>query len=343
MAYRLSNIPVPVVIAAGLVATITGIWGLWGVASGWSSPDGGQVVVIRNGGLFDDKQVRQVDGQPQILTPGSGLTWVGMFSKEHAYPATERYFKVSATPDADSNEVIQVPTKDGVQVGVEGVFWFTLNADPQVLAQFDDRFGTRTFPAVTERNADGTPAVTENLHAWEGDAAWSGFLSATLGNLVQNDLRREIGTVSCPDLVATCALAQSTAGVDAAAVIAAAANQPVGSDKITALQEEVNKQFAKDVNDTLGGPYFTNIRFVLSKVALPKNVQDSINDAQGAFASTTKAAAAKQAAVLEADAQIERQRGYNGCPTCAEVDVLKALPGGLTTYAPGGNYAVTGR
>jgi hypothetical protein len=313
------------------------IAGVWVAISGFTSTDSGVITVIRNGGWFDNKQVRQVDGHPQILPPGSSITWIGAYSTEHPYPSTQRYFKVSSRPDADSNEVINVPTRDGVTVGVEGTFYFTLNTDPAVLAQFDDRYGTRTYPAPTRDEPD------RRLHAWEGDEGWTAFLNATLGNLVQNDLRREIAKPTCVDLIASCALAQNAAGTDAAAAIAAAQANPTAADKLTAIQDGVNTQFANDVTADLGGAYFTDIRFVISKIALPDNVQNAINDAQAAFAAVTKAQAGKAAAEIDAQTNATRQNGYNACPTCADIDRLKALPNGLTTYAPGGAYAVTGK
>ena len=39
------------------------------------------MIVVRNGGPFDDKQIRQV------VPNGSGNTWVGFFSQAHPYPA----------------------------------------------------------------------------------------------------------------------------------------------------------------------------------------------------------------------------------------------------------------
>ena len=324
-------------IAVLVCAVIALIWGGWAVISGLTATDSGIITVIRNGGLLDNKQVRQVDGQPQIVPPGSSITWIGAFSKEHGYPSTQRYFKVSSRPGADSNEVINVPTRDGVTVGVEGTFYFTLNTDPKVLEEFDNRYGTRTYPAPTQDDP------SRQLHAWEGDEGWTAFLNATLGNLVQNDLRREIAKPTCVDLIASCALAQNSAGSDAAAAIAAAQANPAATDKLTDIQTGVNTQFAADVTADLGGAYFTDIKFVISKIALPDNVQNAINDAQAAFASVTKAQAGKAAAEIDAQTNATRQGGYNACGTCAEIDKLKALPPGLTTYAPGAQYAVTGK
>jgi hypothetical protein len=278
-----SLVVVLVVVLGGLVPGIA-------FAAGFTKADGGHVVVVRNGGPFDDNSIRQV------IQPNSSLTSTGLFSAEHPYPSTQRNFKVSGQEDADSNEVINVPTKDGVLVGVEGTFYFDVNfTDEDVMSAFDDKYGTRTYPGP-----DG------QIAAWEGDEGWSAFLNFTLGNLVQNVLRQEIGNVECADLVASCSLAaNSSAQAAAAAVI--------------------------------------HPRFVLSKIELPQNVQDAINQAQAAFAGVTESQAALQRAQIDAQANAARQSGYNSCPTCAQIDVLKALPDGLTTYAPGTGFTVTGQ
>jgi regulator of protease activity HflC (stomatin/prohibitin superfamily) len=293
-------------------------------AAGFTKADGGHVVVIRNGGLFDDNSIRQV------IQPNSSLTSTGLFSKEHPYPSTQRNFKVSGQEDADSNEVINVPTKDGVLVGVEGTFYFDVNfTDQAVMAAFDDKYGTRTYPGP-----DGL------INAWDGDEGWSAFLNFTLGNLVQNVLRQEIGDVECADLVASCSLAaNSSAQAAAAAVIDPNAN---GNQTINGVQAAVNDAFSRDVNDVLGVEILVNPRFVLSKIQLPQNVQDAINQAQAAFAGVTESQAALQRAEIDAKADAARQAGYNSCPTCAQIDIMQALPEGLTTYAPGTGFTVSG-
>lgn len=326
-------------LAAVGVLVIAAVLGLtFGLLGAFTATDGGTISVIRNGGLLDDRAVRTVDGRPQVVPPGSSLTYTGLFSTEHPYPAGQRNFVIAARPPAqgddgaqvDSREVINVPSKDGVSIGVEGTFYFELTRDPVVLAQFDDKFGTRTYPGP-----DG-----EAHAAWDGDAGWSGFLNFTLGNLIQNDLRRELVQVTCADLVASCSLASNaTAPV---AVPNPTDPTAVPTDRIQQVQDAVNTQFARDVEATLGGPYFTNIKFVMSKAVLDDKVQSAINDAQAAFAAVTKAQAGKQAAQIEAETNAVRQQGYNTCPTCADIERLRALPPGLTTYAPGQGFAVTG-
>jgi hypothetical protein len=252
-----------------------------------------------------------------------------MFSAEHAYPSTQRNFKVSGSKNADSNEVINVPTKDGVLVGVEGTFYFDVNyTDEKVMRAFDDKYGTRTYPVP-----GGTPT-----YAWDGDEGWSAFLSFTLGNLVQNVLRQEIGNVECADLVASCSLAANSSA-QAAAVNPNAS----GNRTISQVQQAVNDGFTQDIDNVLGVPILIHPRFVLSKVDLPANVQDAINKAQAAFAGVTESQAALQRAQIDARADAARQQGYNSCPTCAQIDIIKSLPSGLTTYAPGSGFSVTGK
>nr|WP_179722510.1 SPFH domain-containing protein [Petropleomorpha daqingensis] len=292
------------------------------LAAGFTKADGGHVIVVRNGGPFDDNSIRQV------IQPNSGLTATGLFSKSHPYPSTQRNFKVSGAKNADSNEVINVPTKDGVLVGVEGTFYFDVNyADEKVMRDFDDKYGTRTYP-----DTDGSAT-----YAWDGDDGWSAFLEFTLGNLVQNVLRQEIGNVECADLVASCSLAANSSAQ--AAAIDPNAN---GNLTINQVQDAVNKAFTSDVDTVLGVPILVHPRFVLSKVDLPQNVQEAINQAQAAFAGVTESQAALQRAQVDAQADAARQSGYDACPTCAQIDILKSLPSGLTTYAPGAGFAVTG-
>jgi hypothetical protein len=311
-----------VALAVGVVVVLAAVVPGMAFLTGFTKADGGHVVV-RNGGPFDDNSLRQV------IQPNSGLTSTGLFSSEHAYPSTQRNFKVSGAENADSNEVINVPTKDGVLVGVEGTFYFDVNyTDEQVMRAFDDKYGTRTYPVPGK---DAT-------YAWDGDGGWSAFLEFTLGNLVQNVLRQEIGNVECANLLASCSLAANSSAQ--ASTIDPDAD---GNQTINQVQQAVNDGFTKDVDDVLGVPILIHPRFVLSKVDLPQNVQDAINQAQAAFAGVTESQAALQRAQIDAQADAERQSGYDACPTCAQIDILKSLPSGLTTYAPGTGFAVTGR
>lgn len=321
MSYRYGPVKPTAMVAVVALALVVIIFGIVpGIAwiDGFAKADGGHVIVVRNGGPFDNNSIRQ------IIEPNSGLVSTGLYSSQHPYPSTQRNFKVSGATNADSNEIINVPTKDGVLVGVEGTFYFDVNyTDQQAMRSFDDKYGTRTYPNGTDQIA-----------AWDGDAGWNSFLSFTLGNLVQNVLRQEIGNVECADLVASCSLAKN----------AQAAPPNVNSNQtINKVQQAVNDGFTTDINNVLGVPILIHPRFVLSKVDLPPNVQGAINQAQAAFAGVTESQAALQRAQIDAQTNQQRQTGYTVCPACAVIDELHALPPSITTFAPGTGFAITGK
>src|SRR5919108_514882 len=117
--------------------------------------DAGHVGVVRNGGPLDNRQIRQ------ILMPGQKVTWIGMFSQApREYPAARVAQFYTVTSDARRGErrgvdVVSVPTKDGVLVGLEGTVFFRFvgERDLGLLRRFDQTFGNRRFPGL-----DGAPS-----------------------------------------------------------------------------------------------------------------------------------------------------------------------------------------
>lgn len=284
---------------------------------------GGEIAVIRNGGPLDDQQVRQV------LPPASALTWVGLFSIKHTYPAQQRFYTITADTsrgDKTGVDVELLPTADGVEVGLEGTVYFSLNTDPAVLRVFDDKYGTRRY-----RGEDDV-----YRYAWEDEAGWSTFLDQIVRPVISNDLREEIGNFPCAELQASCALVQNGGSVQAVSAVTGKSNL-----NIAKIQDSINTSLAKDLTDTLGGPFITGVRFNLAKITLPTQVQEAINKAQAAFAAVTEAQAKVQQAKAEAAANAQRQLGYQNCPTCAQIDTMKAIPPNVTTFAPGAGFAIT--
>jgi regulator of protease activity HflC (stomatin/prohibitin superfamily) len=283
----------------------------------------GEVAVVRNGGPAA-AEIRFV------LEPASSLTWAGFFHATHTYPASQRFYTITADPaggDKPGVDVESVPTKDGVQVGIEATVYFTLNTDPSVLSSFDDKYGNRTF-----RSFDGA-----QLFAWDGADGWSAFLDQIVRPVISNNFREQIGNFRCQELVASCALVQNNGNATGAAV--SGSNQ--NNVNIAKVQEAVRTGLIQDVSSTLGGPFIENFQVNLVKVSLPENVQQAVNSAQAAFAQVTEAQARVQSAKADAQANEERQRGYAACPACAAIDQLKAIPPTITTYAPGAGFAVT--
>ncbi|GAA2451415.1 hypothetical protein GCM10010191_81880 [Actinomadura vinacea] len=284
---------------------------------GYERTGGGEVAVVRNGGFFDDNKIRQV------IPQGSGRTWVGLYSKVHRYPAQQRFYTITSEAkkaETSGVDVVTVPSADGVNMGIEGTLYFTLNQDRAALRAFDDKFGTRKF-----RGGGG-----DTYYPWEGDKGWLAFLDQIVRPVIDNDLRSQVNSFRCAELVSSCALVQNTSAKPRQGAQAQSNNA-----NIAKVQTAINTSLAADLRSTLGGDFLTNIRFNLVKVALPDRVQDAVDRAQAAFAQVSEAQAKVATAQAEAAANKARQDGYNKCPTCARIEELKALPQGITVYAPG--------
>ncbi|NJC84091.1 SPFH domain-containing protein [Planosporangium mesophilum] len=313
-----------------MIAAVVLVVSLVGVFGGFDKTTGGEIGVVRNGGWFDNNRVRQV------IQPGSGMTWTGLWSVTHKYPAQQRFYTITA--DAGRGErtgvdVVRTPSSDGVDLGIEGTIYFTLNLDPKTMTEFDNKFGTRQF-----RGIDG------NLrYPYESDEGWSTFLDAIVRPVIDNDLRIQISSFRCAELVSSCALVQNGNVTGANPGAAVVANGGQNNTNIAKVQDAVNNSLPRDLREMLGGDFFEGIKFNLSRITLPQTVQDAVNKAQAAYAAVSEAQARVVQAQAEADANKKRQEGYNACPTCSQIDIVKALPPGLTTYAPGANTAIPTR
>jgi regulator of protease activity HflC (stomatin/prohibitin superfamily) len=297
---------------------------------------GGEVAVVRNGGPFDNNKIRQ------ILDPASARTWIGLYSESHKYPAQQRFYTITANAGQGDRpveaDVVRVPSEDGVEMGIEGTLYFSLNLDHDILRQFDDRFGTRKFRSI----ADG-----QYYAAYDGDSGWSAFLDTIIRPVIDNNLREQINTFNCAELVSSCALVQLGAssggnpGQGASAAGLPSVPSVSNNANITKVQDSINKSLARDLDQTLGAPFLVGFKFNLVRITLPQQVQDAVNKAQAAFAGVTEAQARVAQARADAEANRERQAGYEQCPACAQIDLLKAIPPSVTTFAPGSGFAVT--
>lgn len=296
----------------------------------YSTPEGGQVIVVRNGGPLDNKQIRQV------VPNGADNTWTGWMSEAHPYPADsqQRIYKFDDSNDADAKPVV-VPTKDGVQVRLTGTFYINTAFDNSkegvdLVKDFDTQFGTRGFGP-------------DNKHPYED---FGSYLNSVLQPVIDSNLREVLAEFECKQLVASCALVQRGGEAQVRAEDVKGANN--GSN-VKQIQDRINKNLTTEIQAKLGKPYFGNIKFSLGSVELP-GVQDAINTAQSAFAEVSKVQADVQKAI--AQKQVEKQKslankikqaGYNSCHSCQTQDEYRALPQGLTTYAPGAGVAVGSR
>lgn len=302
--------------SAAVLGLTVGIPVVAGALAAWDSTTAGQVAVVRNGGPFSNSNIRAV------IKPASSLTWTGIWSTTHKYPATQSSYTITAdakSGDQPGVDVVSVPSSDGVQMGIEGTLYYTLNTAPATIRSFDDKFGTRSYAF------DG-----HTYNAYGGTKGWNAFVNAMVRPVLNNALRQQIGNTRCADLVSSCALVQNNSGTNPATGAI-----PVGNVNIAKIQDAINATLATDIKNTLGGDYLIGIQFSINKVTLPANVQTAVDQAQSAFAAVSQSQAKIAQAKAEADANAIKQQGYNACPACAQQDILKSLPQSVTVFAPG--------
>lgn len=325
--------------AAAFAVAVFVIWllvfGISELSARWT-PQAGEIGVVREGASsvwigdwFNGHNITAV------VPPGSGNKRIGLGSTVHAYPAdsVQRTYTIttdSSKGDVPGYDIVEVPTSDGVQVGLNGTFYFTtaFNGAPggeRLVRDFDNRFGVRTFSSNNPGNRE--------LHAWDGTDGWSNFLDQVIRPVINNDLRASIGSFECAQLVASCALVHQTTNT--------AALSTSNNSSIQQIQAAINRNLQSDIKSVLGRDYFSNITFLLGKVVLPGQVQNQIDNAQAQYAAVSASAARVQQAKQDAEANKIRQQGYAGCPACAAIDELKAIPSNVTTFAPGAGFSIT--
>jgi regulator of protease activity HflC (stomatin/prohibitin superfamily) len=283
-----------------------------------SRQDVGHVGVVRNGGPFDRRNIRQ------LLMPAQKLTWTGWFSQDpHEYPSShvELLYTVTSDPRRGSREgadVVTVPTRDGVRVGLEATIFyhFVGERDPRILRQFDSGLATRRYPT-----RDGN-----DLFPWEGDTGFAALMDSVWRPVLENDLRREIGRFRCEQLVASCALLRRATRVS-----------NVGSDptesstvNIARVESRITSSLEEDLARTLEAPYFWGIHFRLSAVRLPGTVQSVIDGVHGKYAAVSGSRAEVAAARYEQKRNEILARSYRNSPALARIHAIQAAPKGAT-------------
>jgi regulator of protease activity HflC (stomatin/prohibitin superfamily) len=284
--------------------------------------DSGHVGVVRNGGPWNNRRIRQ------ILMPSQGLTWAGLFSQSpREYPASKvvLFYTITGDPDRGSRlgvDSVQVPTRDGVQVGLEGTVFFRFMGETDIglLKRFDQTFGTRRFPvAGTDRS----------LYPWQGpEEGFSAMLDSVFRPVLDNNMRAEVGAFECADLVASCSLIRRVSG--------STPNRARTNANIAKIESRISHSLATDLAKTLGGAYFRSIRVRIARVMLPANVQGEVNSVQQQYVAVNGARAALKGARYQAQRNELLARAYNGSPALAKIDEIKAAPKGSTIVLSSG-------
>jgi len=315
----------------GVVGVTVGMIFLFPWIGAFQSMDAGHIGVERNGGWFSNSNERG------FLDPQSSMTNTGIYSTIHTYPAQQRTYTISADPNQGDKvgvDVVQTPSSDGVEMGIEGTLYYSLNLDHQTLGVFDNLYGTRTY--TDNGNA---------FHAYDGDQGWGAFIDVAVRPILNNDLRELVAQTSCAELDSACALVQNS--TQQAAVVTGGVNN---NGNIAAVQDKINATLQQDLDTQLntavdasdlakhGGKPFqflTGVRFTIVRVSLPSNVQGAVNDAQAAYAEVSKQQALVKQAQLQAEANAAKEAGYKNCPACQTIDELGALPKGLLSLGSG--------
>jgi regulator of protease activity HflC (stomatin/prohibitin superfamily) len=280
--------------------------------------DVGTVAVVRNGGPLDTRSIRQ------IIMPGQGLTYIGMFSQSpHVYPAAHVTLRYTITGEAPVNptpasETMRLPTKDGVLVGIDATVFlrFIGDSDIETLKRFDIGPGTRQFATP-----DG-----QSLYPWESPDGFNAMLDAIFRPVLDNGMRKELGRFPCAELVSSCALVKG-GSVDLAQT----------NENIARIEERINASLEDDLERALGQHYFWDIRLRIGQVTLPTEVQDAINAAQAEYADVNAERAELHQARYRAVSNRLLGRTYNDSPALATIEMMKAIPPGSTVIvAPGG-------
>jgi regulator of protease activity HflC (stomatin/prohibitin superfamily) len=280
--------------------------------------DVGHVGVVRNGGPLDKRNIRQ------ILLPGQGLTWTGWFSQEaHQYPAAHVELLYTVTSDASrgarpSVDVVTVPTRDGVQVGLEATifFHFVGDRDLALLQRFDSGLGTRRYATRDGRR----------LRPWEGDDGFAAMMDAVFRPVLENDLRREIGRFRCEQLVASCTLLRHASRP----VSVGARTDESSNVNIALVEQRITESLKADLQSTLEAPYFSGVHFRLAAVRLPSGVQRVIDDVHAKYASVSGARAEVAKARYEDERNEILAATYQRSPALARIHAIRSAPKGAT-------------
>ena len=315
-----------------VAAVILVICGLGWMAS-WKGTDSGEVCVVREGGPFDGRGIKEV------RQPGQGPKSIGIWNHQDCLPTTER----------DSNDVLttdpQFPTRDGVQVIADGQVLFALTTDEKLVKQFYLDYGRRKWAG-------------EDITS---DKGWLNFLQQRFQPPVLDAYRRVIGSNDCTPLNNLCQYILDPNKAVISGVKKDANGDPIVADvqkvdtaqNLAKAQEDLVNQIKANLKAAFKGrEYFENIRYQNLRIRFKAEVDRQITRAQSLRTQVanatleadkrTRVAEGNTAVAIEQAKQIrQKSQAYKGNPAQAEIDKLRALcgPNGCTNLQVLGSSA----
>lgn len=297
-----------VLLIVGVVALIAaGAW-LFSI----KGVDSGEIAFVREGGPFDGRNVTEV------RQPGSGPKPIGAFNHQDTLPVTER----DLTDEVDK---ITVPSRDGVDMVVNGQALFRLTTDPAKAKEFYLKYGRRKW--------DGA--------SLSDDSGWSAFLKVRLIPILQDTVRQTIGNYDCVQLKNTCVYvlnADQLAEEEGGQKVSDKAKQVNNTQIIQQAQDDITKLLQQKLREGLGGDYFEGVRFQNLKPDFTAAISESVQAAQQKRADVASARldAQRRTEQAQGDTAVAKEQAeqirvkanaYKDNPAQTEIDKIKALCG----------------
>ncbi len=295
--------------ALAAICVLIGAWLLLNFATSFKGTDSGEVCIVKEGGPFDGRDVKEV------RKPGEGPKPIGIFNDQHCLPATER----------DSNEVIEgtptYPTRDSVQVVADGQVLFTLTQDPDKIKKFYRSYARRSWGGQSIWTEDG----------------WLNFLRQRVQPIILDATRQAIGSQDCVDLNNLCQYVQNAEAVNSGDVKKVNNNQ-----NLTAAATAIATTLKAKLRAAFGDDVFENIRYQNLRIRFEKGVQTKINNAQALRTEAANAELEAKRKVAEAKGEADKKvaqaegarraafqqnKAYKANPTQADIDKIEAFCG----------------
>lgn len=274
--------PGPVVLGALALAVV----GLVGVLSlffqGWRAVPVDKVALHYTGGPIEGEHFEE------MIAPGTGTRFYGLFDRLYELPATQRNYIMSKHPDEGDNrraEYVGAPSADKVVTEWESATYFKLNTRPDVLRRFFEQI------CLKYRCTDLGPG-----------RGWDRMLADTFRQQIVAAIQEEARHHSSEDIYAN-------------------------PDTLLRMQANIASTLRTRVNGVLGGDFFCGpdfvaeepdcpeFAFVIKEIAVPANIRDQYSANRAALL-----------AVDEAKAEAERQSALRAAPelTPAQLDYMRA-------------------